>query len=205
MMDIHFDDGEWADFVRDVASPELAQRMQAHLNRECEVCAKSLAIWNLVSQVASREQSYEAPESAIRVVKSAFGWRQKLSFLARQAQMARMVFDSFQDPVPAGLRGSGTGARHLLHEAGDFHVDIWLDQENEGRVWLAGQLRHREGETAHTGGASVVFVRGDDDIVAQTIANEVGEFQQELDARGKLRIFLHIPNIALIGIELSPC
>ena len=196
----HFTEENWADFARDVASTELAQELHAHLRRGCESCSRAAAIWKSVVDAANRERSYDAPEEAVQAVRNAFSLRKDISRLARQALTTRVIFDNFQEPVLAGLRGSALTSRHLLYAVGDFQIHLWLAQETEIRVWIAGHVHHRDRQKL-AGGASVVFVLGDD-VIAQTTADANGEFLKDIDYRNGLRMFVILPDVPLISIVL---
>ena len=49
-----------------------------------------------------------------------------------------LVFDSFEQPLPAGIRHVGSIPRQLLFRAGDVDVDVRIDSDTEDRVSLAG-------------------------------------------------------------------
>jgi hypothetical protein len=100
------------------------------------------------------------------------------------------------------LRGAALQDRHLLHEAGDFQIDLWLEAETDDRMWLAGQVLHRGGETAVTSGTPVIFVADDENIVGQSFADANGEFQQELQTNSTLKILFRIPDRGLIGVAV---
>ena len=51
-----------------------------------------------------------------------------------------LVFDSFEQPLPAGIRHVGSVPRQLLFKAGDVDVDVRIEPEKDDRISLAGQV-----------------------------------------------------------------
>jgi len=199
---VHFSEEEWCDYVRHTAGPELTTRMDQHLSKGCDMCSAANELWRMVSTMAGREAEYEVGESAVRSVRAAFALRNQKPWLSRTVEMAKRVFDSFMEPLPAGVRGGTEPTRHLLHEAGPFLIDVWLERENDDRLWVAGQVLHREGRERFTMGTAIVFVGGGEQVLAQTIANADGEFYTELESASDVKVFLQVPSGAQIGIAL---
>ncbi len=53
---------------------------------------------------------------------------------------AKLVFDSFEQPLPAGIRHVGSIPRQLLFKAGEVDVDIRIESADDDRISLAGQV-----------------------------------------------------------------
>ena len=55
--------------------------------------------------------------------------------------VAALVFDTFDQPLLAGVRHAGTAARQLLYRAGDVDVDVKIESmESNERITLVGQV-----------------------------------------------------------------
>jgi len=196
----HFEDRMWVDFIRGVARFDDAKRLKAHLEAACPECLETHAAWSRILDAARREASYQVPEATIRLVNSAFTLRNKIPILSRLAQVAVRVFDSVEEPLPAGIRGAAAPARQLLHAAGKFLIDLRL--ETEGRLEsLTGQILSTETEGL-TSGTGVVLIQGNEKLVAQTIANSLGEFQMEFESQNELQLFLETASNQIIAIGL---
>lgn len=196
----HFEDGMWIDFVRGLAPIEAARQLEAHLEAACPECVETHAAWSRILDLTRRELSYRVPEDTVRVVHAAFALRHKTPMLARLAQAAVRIFDSFEEPLPAGIRGGPTSARQLLHTAGNFLIDLRL--EPEGRVeHLTGQILSTGAEDV-TSGAGVVLVHGKEKLVAQTIANSFGEFQMEFERQNELQLYVETTSNEIIAVGL---
>ena len=104
-------------------------------------------------------------------------------------QLAKLVFDSFAQPITVGVRGAASSARQLLYRAGSVAIDLRLEvQSGEVPVFLFGQILD-EGQPA-TGQRSVqVTLLQDNNALQSTRTNELGEFE------------MHVP--VLPGLSLS--
>jgi hypothetical protein len=112
------------------------------------------------------------------------------------------MFDSFHEPLPAGVRGGTAPARHLLHEAGKFLIDVRLEQESGTHGFLTGQVLQRDAGLGATAGAGVLLAQGDRTLLAQAIGNSAGEFQLDFEGQNDLTLYLQIPGEQPIRIAL---
>lgn len=57
-------------------------------------------------------------------------------------RIAKLVFDSFQQPMAAGVRAAvaGSAPRQLLFRAGDVDVDLRIESGVDNRISLSGQV-----------------------------------------------------------------
>jgi hypothetical protein len=197
----HFRDEAWIDFVRQLMSAEKMAQMQHHLDNACESCRHAYAIWNQVWSTALREANYEAPEHVVRSVKAAFRLRQKLPFLSRLTEWASLIFDSWHDPLPVGIRGGTAPARHLLHQSETFLIDLSLLHEGGTCASLVGQVLPKQTTQTSSAGTGIALTQGEA-LITQTVANAMGEFQMEFEYLGELILYLQVPNSVTIGIAL---
>ena len=202
MTENHIEDEEWADLVRSTASMELKNRIQAHLDGDCTTCGETLAIWKSMAIRASRELSYEVPSTVGQSLKNCFALRRRVPVFSLEAKITKLIFDSFQTLLPAGVRGQAFPGRRLLYEAGDFHIDLSLEIREDGPMQVTGQILRRNGRPGLTGGTCILFLKGEKYVVAQTIADSNEEFQHEIDGGRDLRMFLQILDTQLVCVEL---
>ncbi len=183
----HFTSEDWADFARGVAPVEQSAAMQKHLDTGCKKCAQSMGLWQSVVEIAARESSYEPSENSVRLVKGYFARYGPQKPVSGLAKIAQLVYDSFRQPLPAGVRTAGTATRQLLFRSVNFLVDISLDyRPGSERISLVGQIVD---SSKHRGIAAVpVLLQRGSDSLAETITNEFGEFQLEFDAEKSLQL-----------------
>jgi CheY-like chemotaxis protein len=99
---------------------------------------------------------------------------------SRGMPVARMTFDSFRHPLPAGIRGSAPGSRQLAYQHKRTIIDLSIEFEHgAGRMSLAGQVLDSE-RKGKTDGLPVLLVSGTGTL-ARTATNKFGEFQVECD------------------------
>ena len=114
----HFDITEWADYVRNVVSAEQHREMLTHLQSGCSKCEKLQALLSRLVTICLRETSFELPRYAEQQVKALMG----LARTPRRSALARLlgslIYDSRNDPQPAGVRGT-----HQINRQVMFHAD----------------------------------------------------------------------------------
>ncbi len=86
---------------------------------------------------------------------------------------AKLVFDSFEQPLPAGIRHVGSIPRQLLFKAGDVDVDVRIESAAEDRISLAGQVLS---ESTDFFDDAPVRLESHGIIRYKTRTNPVGEF-----------------------------
>jgi hypothetical protein len=111
-------------------------------------------------------QRPERPESLVRI-------------------LARVIYDSLKDPLPAGVR-SGDRPSQRLYEAGEFVIDVQVNRERPGREHAAprmvvvGQIASRTRPGERLADVPVVLV-SEGQIAASGLSNRLGEFSLEFD------------------------
>ncbi len=117
------------------------------------------------------------------------------------AQIARLVFDSFRQPLPEGIRTVGLRARQLLYQAGRFSVDLRLDTGPDG-AFLVGQVMDSTRPDQRVADVPVTLFRSGI-RVSKTVTNMLGEFQSELEDPKKLVLWIEIDEQHPLVINLQ--
>jgi CheY-like chemotaxis protein len=103
------------------------------------------------------------------------------SLLRRVMQAARLVFDSFLQPLPDGIRTSQVPARRLVYEAGGLMADLWIEPKTDSRrTALVGQLVDSAKPDRRVDRIPIVL-RGQKGPIAFATTNEFGEFHFDFD------------------------
>jgi hypothetical protein len=183
----HFDITEWTDFARGVAESTDRAAMDAHLLSGCRRCRATLGLMKQVIASTGAISRFEPPADAVR-------WAKAISALQRPTRsplfrlVPRLVYDSFSDPVPAGIRAEDRVSHHALYEAGDFRLDLRFEQEKGSPlVTLVGQLTNDKDPDSSVAEAPVLVVERKE-IVAHAISNRFGEFQMDFPPARSLRL-----------------
>ena len=199
----HFPSKDWVNLVRGVSPIQQQALIERHLEQGCEVCRIDSQVWRMVSDCLSREASYQVPESVLRIVKAAYPSEKSLSWLRQIAEMAQVVFDSWQQPGAAVSRtGQMRFSRQVIHEAEPFVIDLRIEADPGGkRVQLTGQILNSWNPDQEIEAVDVILLSGDH-LVVKTSANAKGEFDVDFEAQEELHLFINIRGQRAIGIPL---
>ena len=184
----HYDINDWTDYVRQVGDVTKREGMSQHLGA-CEKCQGTVSFLRKVVAVTSADTA-SVPDYLIRNAKAMFALRQPEK-LALSSMIANLVFDSFREPLPEGVRGQQRVTRQAMYEAGDYCVDLRMEHERGGAlVTLIGQVASRKNPALGISGTPVMLMAGKE-VVARASCNKYGEFQMEY--RPQQHIRLHVP------------
>jgi hypothetical protein len=185
----HFDITQWTDFARGVTPDADRGVMEVHVVSGCARCRETLNLVKRVVESARIDHAYDPPEHVVRCAKALSALlspkRSDVSTL-----IARLVYDSFGQLAPVGIRAEDRVSRHGLYEAGDFCVDVRLEQEKGSALaTLVGQISNRVDPDSSLVEAPVLLMARKN-IVAHTVYNRFGEFQMEYPPAPDLRLRL---------------
>jgi hypothetical protein len=187
----HFSEQVWTDFVRGVGPTATNGQIEAHLASACSDCVASVGMWKKVYSIAASEPGFTPPDDAVRMV--------KLEFAAGQSPrlspwtMAALVFDSLSQPLTASVRSGASESRQVAFEAEGTMVDLVLDtRPQSGTISLVGQVVDKGGAKIAPRQVAVIVWTETGQPLAETSANEFGEFQLEFPAQDRLRLSVEI-------------
>src|SRR5689334_13358233 len=171
----HFEPGEWVDFVRALVDKKTHERMQAHLDTGCRECGNFAGFFSDVVRRAAADAAYHIPDYAIGNLRAVYALERPKEVRLLPRKVARLVYDSFREPLLAGVRSQQQAAHQLMYVAGPYTVDLRLEQERGSpHVRLIGQIANRD---SAAGVAEVpVFLLARDLVVGKTATNSFGEF-----------------------------
>jgi tRNA A37 threonylcarbamoyladenosine synthetase subunit TsaC/SUA5/YrdC len=131
----------------------------------------------------------------------------KLEFAASQSPqvnpwiMARPMFDSLSQPLTAGVRSGAPDSRQLMFETEGTMVDLVLDTHTRsGKISLVGQVIDKGGTRVSPREVAVILWTETGQPLAETSANEFGEFQMEVPVQDRLRLSVQIAGYAPVRI-----
>jgi len=202
----HFSEQVWVDFVRGIGQPKTSREVETHLASGCPDCMPVSGLWKRVYSIAVNEPSLTAPDDVVRMVKLEFATSQ----LPQPSPwtMARLVFDSLCQPLTAGVRSGASDSRQLMFDAEGTMVDLVLDTRTQsGTISLVGQVVDKGGTRVAPREVAVIVWTETGQPLAETSANEFGEFQMEVPVQGRLRLSVQIAGynaIRIPPINLNP-
>lgn len=101
--------------------------------------------------------------------------------LQRVTRVARLIFDSFRQPLPAGVRTAQSTVRRFVYEYGFLSADVSFEPKTDSQVIeLVGQIMDSANPDHRLEGMPVVL-RGPKGPIALAMTNEFGEFRLEFD------------------------
>ncbi|MGH9698845.1 MAG: hypothetical protein ACRD5R_07065 [Candidatus Acidiferrales bacterium] len=194
----HFSQEEWADFARNTLSGEQIAVMQNHLQNGCKACASTLSIWTRVHKAAGRESAYQPSDSAVRMTKGMGA----IHLHPAGSSAPKLLFDSAQNAVAAGVRSTSTLGRQVLYGVDPFRIDLRMEPlMDSDKVSIVGQILNSVEPANRAGDMPVVLWKGRK-ILAKSLTNNFGEFQVECDLEGDLHLQLSMPTGAEVMIPL---
>jgi len=202
--DEHFSEEDWVDFARQRGDPEHRAGVAQHLEAGCPQCAQTLRVWGAVLSVAEQEAAYTPPEEAILQAKRLFPADRPQGLRERVAAQIALVFDSFRQPLPAGVRATGTLPRYLLYKAGRYAIRVQVDPAEASRSWsIVGQILDEQEPTRVLQDIAVRAMQGARTL-DRTLTNQLGEFHLEPRATESFQLFFGVPEIGTFTVEPPP-
>jgi hypothetical protein len=184
----HFTSEEWINFVNQVNSAKQQEAMKKHLGAGCKRCMETVTLWQKIHNAAAAEASYQPPAADVRIAKAAFAAAGRATELKVRSGLVEVLFDSFLQPMVAGARSSGLGARQMLYRADPYQIDIQIEAKPEGdRLMVTGQLLDvsSPGVVGRDVKITLSNHRGN---VIHTVTNQFGEFRGEIENTGDMEL-----------------
>ncbi|MGA7291286.1 MAG: hypothetical protein WBW85_01985 [Terriglobales bacterium] len=198
----HFSEQPWADFVRGVSGLEISRDIRTHLGRGCPQCKIAHNVWNQVRMFATNESSYAPPENLLRMVK--LGFTHKAAEQPRNWTLANLVFDSFAQPLPVGIRSGTLNVWQVIYEAEGLSVDLRFGRRTQSKdVHLAGQVLDKVEARALQNNATVEVSTEQEQLVATTPVSSLGEFHMEFEAKEHLWLSVKAVGRNIVRIPLT--
>jgi CheY-like chemotaxis protein len=123
--------------------------------------------------------------------------------LRRIANTARLVFDSFVQPMPAGVRGvSQVPARQLVYQSGSLMADLRIEPQSDSRNFaLVGQIVDSDRPDRQFDSIPVAL-HGPKGPIALATTNKFGEFQFNFDFEPSVTLEIEVPCEPWVSVAL---
>jgi hypothetical protein len=198
----HFSEQPWIDFVRGIGTVEVGRDIRTHLDASCLKCKTTLDAWARVRKMATDEAAFAPPEDLVRLVKLGFVG----SAAARQPRkwtLANLVFDSFAQPLLAGVRSGELNMWQVIYEAEGLTVDLSFGRRSKAKkIHLVGQVLDKR-EVRPWRNVTVDLSTEKDQLLGTTVANASGEFQMEFEAKEFLWLSIKAESRNTVWIPLT--
>src|SRR3989441_12665535 len=188
----HLDLIQLTDYICGATAEAQAAAMEAHLASGCQKCRLTADLLRKLVTAAHSDSQVQVPDYALRCARAIFLLQQpeKVQILPRIP--ARLLYDSFREPLPAGLRTQQRLSRQALYQAGDYSLDVRLENERGSpRVALVGQIQNRKQPGKRLESVPVQLLSGKQ-VLAQATSNSLGEFQMEYEPSKHLRLYVRV-------------
>jgi hypothetical protein len=198
----HFREEDWLDFAREVGDQDHRARVAQHLEAGCSECEQTFRLWAAVLSVADQATQTGPPDSILQRMKDRFAVHRPRKLQEKIAAQAALVFDSFRQPLLAGMRASsGNLARQLLYKAGRYTIKLQVESgAGTERLSIVGQILDDREPTGGMRDIAVLALRGNKTL-DRTITNPLGEFHLEPNATDKLQLSVDVPEIGTFTVE----
>jgi hypothetical protein len=198
----HFREEDWLDFAREVGDQDHRAQVAQHLEAGCSECEQTFRLWAAVLSVADQATQAGPPDSIMRSMKERFSAHRPRKLREKIAAQAALVFDSFRQPLLAGMRASsGTLARQLLYKAGRYTIKLQVEPgAGAERLSIVGQILDDQDPAGEMRDIAVLALRGSKTL-DRTVTNPLGEFHLEPHATDKLQLSVDVPEIGTFTVE----
>jgi hypothetical protein len=197
----HITEQAWADYVRQISSPEATSIIQRHLASGCSRCQSAAAVWKSFLEVALNEQEYTLSPETVRLVQAQFGAAKVAAPAGRS--LASLVFDSFARPVPAGIRSGSAMARQLVYEADGLTIDLRIDKHaNSKALSIVGQVLDARTLRLAPEAVPVALLNRQGEPLQRTATSNFGEFHLEVAAEAEMQLAIELDAGRSIRIPL---
>jgi len=164
--------------------------MEEHLSSGCQACGGAVRQLRKLVAVADAEARYKVPSYAVDYAKSIYPLQQPAKVHIIAHIHTRLIYDSFREPLPAGIRGQGRIVRHSCYEAGDHTLELRQEIERGcSRVTLVGQITNQKEPGKQLPRVTVTLVSGKE-IIARAASNEFGEFLVAYEPKAHMKLYL---------------
>ena len=110
--------------------------------------------------------------------------------LQRITRVARLIFDSFREPLPDGVRNSERTTRRLVYECGPLSLDLSFEPKKDSPLIEAvGQIVDST-NLGHPLEGVLVVLQGRKGPIALVMTNEFGEFRVEFEGETMITVEL---------------
>jgi hypothetical protein len=182
---LHLADETLIGYAEETLREDEAQMVRMHVEG-CSFCRLALHDWQDLIALLKASPLEDAPEYAIRNCIALYNIPAQPSVI-REA-LARIVFNSLDTPLTAGLRGSAEGQQILFSTDNiDIHLQIFRE-----KPLMLGQILERSNHEFIAGARVGLLQEGE--LIDSTLSNSLGEFRFTELPRGHVQLYADLPS-----------
>ena len=182
---LHLEDETLIGYAEGILREDVAQMVRQHVEA-CSFCRLALQDWQDLIALLKASPLEDAPEYAIRNCIALYNIPAQPSVI--RETLARIVFNSLDTPLTAGLRGSAEGQQILFSTDNiDLHLQIFRE-----KPLMLGQLMERSNHEFIAGARIGILQEGE--LIDSTVSNSLGEFRFTELPRGHVQLYADLPS-----------
>ena len=139
----------------------------------CEQCRSDVSWLQWLADFGGRENKYDPPTWALANSENVFKLKKpKLVTIAKEI-VANLVYDSFNEPLPLGIRQRDLPARQALYQTEHVHLDLKIEAGDEKGA-IIGQIVAHKSDMDVSG--LEIEITQDGCVIGKSRTNALGEF-----------------------------
>jgi hypothetical protein len=139
----------------------------------CQQCRTDITLLQWLGDFGPQERQYEPPTWALANAENVFRLKKPGAVTIAKELVANLVFDSFSQPLPIGVRQRDLPARQALYQAGNVQLDLKIELGDEQGL-LIGQIVADKGDIDVNGLNIEITQAGE--VIGKSRTNALGEF-----------------------------
>jgi hypothetical protein len=150
--------------------------IEEHLAEGCKKCDGTREWYGRVRTLARNDSRFDPAPWVRRRAIALFEERGKLKPSAAAGAIARLIYDSLQQPLRAGTRSEEVSERQLVYQTESHSVELQIVPHSKSTAEVVGQVLPRsESGFSSVAGILIDLVRKEESVWS-TLTNEDGEF-----------------------------
>jgi hypothetical protein len=174
---------------------------EKHLE-SCGDCAAGYRVWADLIESVTRAHLISAPDALVASAKQIFRTNKEGVRTSLRETVASVIFDSFIQTAAATIRAQAAtdeqqvATRQVVFQAEDYDIYVRVSMFEDHRD-LLGQILPLDNQ-GFINDANL-YLRHDDERIASTAVNQLGEFQFCDVPKGMLSLQIDLPNMTIIS------
>lgn len=157
---------------------EWARAIESHLKTNCAECQRAHEFIGSLTGVIRRDRQATPPEALVARARAIFRPPSEAQSLPSSTfeTLAKLVFDSFEEPAPVGVRGHFSPNRHVVFDDRGLVVDLRLEADAGTKCQaIAGQLQTQDLDAKELEGLPLMLV-AEGRVIECARTTALGEF-----------------------------